>query len=169
MKKAAFLLALFVGYWFISYNAIAHSLTIDSLMYGISCAHNEILSPCDNKGDFTGFSEGHFWNVGANVDSMGNDTTNQYDNFLFRVNAQMPEAHELDGTSNAIFAPEPTTMFLFGVGLVLLAGSGRKLKKRVSVSLNRLNSPFLMPKKSYSAFKTPAFRGGRVLRYRVAK
>ena len=51
MKKAAFLFALFVGYWFIFHNAIAYSLTIDSLMYDISCAHNEILSPCNNKGD----------------------------------------------------------------------------------------------------------------------
>jgi hypothetical protein len=169
MKKAAFLFALFVGYWFISHNAIAYSLTIHSLMYDISCAHNEILSPCDNKGDFTGFAEGHFWNGGDNVDFMGNVTTYQYDNFLFGVNAQVPETRELDGTSNATFAPEPTTMFLFGVGLVLLAGSGRKLKKRVSVSPNRLNSPFLMPKKSYSVFKTPAFRGGSLLRYKVAK
>ena len=169
MKKAAFLFALFVGYWFISHNAIAYSLTIDFLMYDISCAHNETPSPCDNKGDFMGFAGGHFWNVGDNVDLMGNNTTNQYDNFLFRVNAQMPETRELDGTSNATFAPEPTMMFLFGVGLVLLAGSGRKLKKRVSLSLNRLNSPFLMPKKSYSVFKTPAFRGGSLLRYKVAK
>lgn len=162
MKKAAFLFALFVGYWFIPHNAIAYSLTIDSLMYDMSCAHNETPSPCDNKRDFTGFAGGHFWNGGDNVDLMANDSTYQYDNFLFRVNAQMPENHELDGTSNATSAPEPTTMFLFGVGLVLLAGSGRKLKKRVSVDPNKLNFPFLMLNKSYSALKLPRFGGASI-------
>ena len=131
MKKAVFLFALFVGYWFISHNAVAYNLTIDSLMYDISCAHNETLNPYDNKGDFTGFAGGHFRNGGYDVDLMGNDPTYQYDNFRFKMNAQMPENHGLDGMSNATSVPEPATMFLFGVGLVLFAESVRKLKNGI--------------------------------------
>ena len=137
MKKAILLFAVFVGPWFISHNAVAYKLNIDSLMYDISCAHNETPNPYDNKGAFTGFAGEHFWNGGYEFDLMGNDLTYQYDNFRFKVNAQLLENYGLDGMSNANPVPEPATMFLFGFGLVFLSASGRRLKKRISVDRNK--------------------------------
>ena len=159
MKKAVFLSALFVGYGFISHNAIAYNLTIDSLMYDISCAHNETLNPYENEGAFTGFAGRHFRNRGEDIDLTDTDPTYQHNNFRFKMTAQMRENHGLDWMSKATSFPEPATMLLFGVGLVLFAESLRKLKRRNLRKRNKSSPHFFMLKEPYPAFKTPAIWG----------
>lgn len=159
MKKAVFFIALFVGPWFISHNAVANDLTIDTLMFDVSGAHYKTSNPYGNEGYFTEFASGHLRNGGYHVDLMGNKPSYEHDNSQFKVNAQMPESHGLDGISKATSFPETATMFLFGVGLVLFAESRRNLKRRNLRKRKKSSPHFFMVKEHYSAIKTPSIRG----------
>lgn len=144
MRKTVFWLVVSVGYWQMAGSVVGSELNNTScLMYDISYSHNEELSSFCDIGILVGFAGQQFSNAGYNFNPTASDAPHPNNNYLLNVSVQTSDSNGGSRMDNATPVLEPATMCLFGIGLVFLAGSGRRFKKREFGKRKRIkiNSP----------------------------
>lgn len=129
--KTNFLAILSVGLWLLPYNAVADDIGRNAFpIYNISYSFDESENPLFDKETLTSLSDLTYL-IGRhnfNLRVMKHHTESK--KFPFKTLAQMSPSEGLDEvTSNTTPVPEPATILLFGIGLILITESGRRLKK----------------------------------------